>query len=233
MDGIHTRGERINSDVVFENGTLHPNVLSAVHIVSLDEDRVAFEPTLINRDRKNENRITEIWFPGVHSDIGGGYWHDGLADVSLTYMIGMCRKALGDDISFEFPTRRKDVAKLLDDQGEILALLDVDDILVHPNITGMVHRHTAGAGKFLEKDMRKVCVKENDMAVAAGECRPLVHHSVKARFDLVAEYRPSALRGVVFDLLDPEDGKGRIPISGISGLREHDDTRSRDEKLRG
>lgn len=233
MDGIHTRGEQVSSDIVFENGTLHPNVFCAVHIVSLDEDRVAFEPTLINRDPENEDRITEIWFPGVHSDIGGGYWHDGLADVSLSYMIEKCRKFLGENINIEFPTKRKNIANLLEEQGEILALLDADDILVHPNITGMVHRHTTGAGKFLEKDVRKVCVKENDRAVPPKKCRPLVHHSVKARFDLVAEYRPSALRGVEFDLLDPENGTNRIPVSGISGLREHNDTRNREAKLRG
>ncbi len=235
LDGIHTRGERISSDVVFENGTLHPNVLSAVHIISLDEDRVAFEPTLINRDLdpEKEDRITEIWFPGVHSDIGGGYWHDGLADVSLSYMIGKFRDALGDNISIEFPTSQKNVARLLEEQEEILALLDVDDILVHPNIAGMVHRHTTGAGKYFDKDVRKVCVWENDRAVGPERGRPLVHHSVKARFDLVAEYRPSALRGVEFDLLDPKGGTDRIRISGISGLREFTDDRSRDVKLRG
>ena len=40
MDGIHTKGEAISSDVVFENGTLDPRIQRAVHIVSLDEDRV-------------------------------------------------------------------------------------------------------------------------------------------------------------------------------------------------
>ena len=83
MDGVHRSGEEISSDVVFENGTLDNRIERAAHIVSLDEDRIAFEPTLMNRDEKNPERITEIWFPGVHSDIGGGYWHDGLADVMI------------------------------------------------------------------------------------------------------------------------------------------------------
>lgn len=232
MDGVHTRGEEISSDVVFENGTLHPNVLCAVHVVSLDEDRVAFEPTLINRDPRESDRITEIWFPGVHSDIGGGYWHDGLADVSLTYMIKKSQEALGENIKMEEPTKNN-ISRLLKEQGEILELLDVDDILVHPNVMGMVHRHTTGIGKLFDKDVRKVCVREEDRALRPEVCRPLVHHSVKARFDLVAEYRPAALRGVEFDLLDPNDGTSRIRISGISGLREYLDTRSRDEKLSG
>ena len=154
MDGVHTRGEAISSDVVFENGTLDPRIRRAVHIVSLDEDRVAFEPTLINRDEGNPDRITEIWFPGVHSDIGGGYWHDGLADVSLRFMIEQCKEALGEDINIAESTTAE-IGRLLSEQGEILKLLDIDDILVHPNVTGMVHRHTTGSGRLYAKDVRK------------------------------------------------------------------------------
>lgn len=230
MDGVHTRREEISSDVVFENGTLNPRIRRAVHIVSLDEDRVAFEPTLINRDINNSERITEIWFPGVHSDIGGGYWHDGLSDVSLTYMIEKCRESLNEKINIA-DSKSEEITKLLDEQGEILKLLNVDDVLIHPNVTGMVHRHTTGSGKFYPKDLRKVCVWDDDRPLRPSECRPLVHHSVKSRFDLVAEYRPPVLRGVEFDLMLSDNTM--VQISGISGLREFDDKRSKKEKLSG
>ena len=230
MDGIHTEGERISSDVVFENGTLAEGITRAVHVVSLDEDRVAFEPTLINWDKEKPERITEVWFPGVHSDIGGGYWHDGLADVSLSFMIQQCKKALGESI-YIAESSTEEIDRLLKKQGEVLKLLDVDDILIHANVTGMVHRHTTGLGKIYPKDVRKVCVRDNDRAVSPDKCRPVVHHSVKARFDLVAEYRPAALRGVQFDLLCPDGST--CQISGISGLREHQDKRTREKKLGG
>ena len=42
MDGIHRKGEKISTDVVFENGTLHAGVRRAVHAVSLDETRIPF-----------------------------------------------------------------------------------------------------------------------------------------------------------------------------------------------
>ena len=82
MDGIFFRGDIASSDVLFEDGTLHDGVKRAVHLLALDEERVPFTPTHINRDRENPSRITEIWMPGVHSDVGGGYWMDGLADCS-------------------------------------------------------------------------------------------------------------------------------------------------------
>ena len=231
MDGIHRSSEEISSDVVFENGTLDNRIRRAVHIVSLDEDRVAFEPTLMNRDQLNPGRITEIWLPGVHSDIGGGYWHDGLADVSLSYMMKKCKGTMKDHLFIEESTTTK-IRDLLHDQGEILKLIDVDDILIHPNVTGTVHRHITGTQKLYSKDVRKVCVRDNDKPLKPAQCRPLVHHAVKARFDLVAEYRPPALRGLEFDLLPP-DGTTRIPISGISGLREYQDGRTDNEKLAG
>lgn len=221
MDGIHRENESISSDVLFEHGTLDSRIHRAVHIVSLDEDRITFEPTLINLDKPHadghmvntsgyqvlNDRITEIWFSGVHSDIGGGYWHDGLADASLTFMIDECKEALREDIFIENSDPTK-IRKLITEQGDILSLIDVDDILIHPNVTGMVHRHSSGLGKFYPKTPRRVCVNKNDRLIKvspnglkADPTRPLVHHSVKSRFDLVAEYRPAALRGVEFNQL--------------------------------
>ena len=99
MNGIHRQGERLSSDVVFENGTLHEGIKQAVHLLALDEDRVAFSPTLINQDPNNPKRIEEVWLPGVHSDIGGGYWFDGLSDLALAFMIARCQATLGQAIA--------------------------------------------------------------------------------------------------------------------------------------
>ena len=146
----------------------------------------------------------------MHSDIGGGYWHDGLADVTLTYMIGECKAQLTDDVSIATSSART-IGEVLASQGEVLRMLDIDDILIHPNVTGMAHAHTEGLGKLYSKQVRKVCVREDDKALPSCDFPPLVHHSVKARFDLVPEYRPAALRGLDFELLlagaDPK-GKG-------------------------
>ena len=226
MNGIHRSGETLSSDVFFENGTVNERVERAIHIVSLDENRIAFEPTLMNRDKSNPNRITEIWFPGVHGDIGGGYWYDGLADVSLNYMIDRCREQLGKDILIE-KSGAKAIDRLLKNQGPTLEALDVDDILIHPNVTGVTHAHTEGFGKLYSKEFRKVCVWDNDRGLATSICRPLVHHAVKARFDLVPDYRPPALRGLQFKLLlpkkDKKTGIDSIPINGIAKLREYKD----------
>ncbi len=217
MDGIHRKGETIRSDVVFENGTVHDRVGHAVHILSLDEDRIAFEPTQMNRDLKCPERIEEIWFPGVHSDIGGGYWHDGLSDIALQFMIDRCKNS-GVDISIK-KSNASEIRNLLNSQGDVLKMLDVDDILIHENFNGISHLHTEGMGSLYSKRIRRVCVRENDNPVRIEVIRPLVHHSVKSRFDAVPEYRPPALRGLEFDVW-LSDNEIKKDIRGIAGLRE-------------
>lgn len=237
MDGIQRRGEKIATDVVFENGTVDRRVKRAVHILSLDEDRVAFAPTQMNRDPNDDDsdgnkRITEIWFPGVHSDIGGGYWCDGLSDVALKYMIEQCKACLKVNIQIADPRDPAAVRELLEKQGELLKILDADDILMQPNVTGVSRTRPEGLGKLHDRAAREVCVRGDNDALPADSQPPLLHHSVKARFDLVPDYRPPALRGVDFELLLP-DSVDREKLRGISGLRTHQDQRERNEKMEG
>ena len=223
MDGIHRKGEKISTDVVFENGTLHEGVKRAVHIVSLDEDRVTFTPTLINKDDLRPDRILEVWFPGVHSDIGGGYWHDGLSDLALEFMIGECKKALGGDIQIHEADRDTihgllEKQGLAEDQGKGLPIMDVDDFVIYPMATGTLHEHGGLIAKAGDQAPRRVCVFHDDSL--SRDAVPLVHHSVRERFNNVPGYRPAALRGLEFFLLLPDDEKIG-PLNGISGLREH------------
>ena len=74
---------------LFRDFTVAKNVKKAYHLLAIDENRDAFEPTLMNHDPK---RIEEVWFSGVHSDVGGGYDKRRLADITLHYMIERARK---------------------------------------------------------------------------------------------------------------------------------------------
>jgi uncharacterized protein (DUF2235 family) len=50
----------------------NPSVHAARHAVSIDERRWFFRQNRLNKATPDQ-RIDELWFPGVHSDIGGGY----------------------------------------------------------------------------------------------------------------------------------------------------------------
>ena len=64
-------------------------VESAYHAVAVDEKRLPFLPTLMTPNTKhNASNFEQKWFPGVHSDVGGGYIESGLSDIALEWMAG-------------------------------------------------------------------------------------------------------------------------------------------------
>lgn len=67
--------------------TVPDNVQQAYHMLALDEHRDSFEPTLMDPDPIRPERIVEIWFPGDHANIGGGWATDKLSDVTLDFLL--------------------------------------------------------------------------------------------------------------------------------------------------
>ncbi|MFJ9366260.1 DUF2235 domain-containing protein [Nocardia sp. NPDC101769] len=77
----------------FHDVRLSHIVLCARQALAIDERRRAFAPCLweIPDDQRNlynrPDRVKQVWFEGVHSDIGGGYADCGLSDITLRWMI--------------------------------------------------------------------------------------------------------------------------------------------------
>ena len=127
-------GTKPASDVVFENGKMSENVQKAVHLVALDENRIVFQPTLFDYD---SDRITEVWFPGVHSDVGGGYSYDGLSDLALEYMIKKMEQVCGGYVQIH-DSETIDYEQLNDkDDTQITK----DDINRKALCDGILHEH--------------------------------------------------------------------------------------------
>jgi len=76
----------------FHDTTLGSNVEVARHAVALDEIRSSFTPTLWT-SHSDCTDMKQVWFPGVHSDVGGGYAETGLSDGALQWMIQEAKKA--------------------------------------------------------------------------------------------------------------------------------------------
>jgi uncharacterized protein (DUF2235 family) len=79
---------------------LDARVQRACHALSLDEERTTFHPLLWTEDtersaslasddlqRTRDERISQVWFAGVHSNVGGGYPDDALAHIPLIWMM--------------------------------------------------------------------------------------------------------------------------------------------------
>jgi len=81
---------------------LSSKVERACHAICLDDERTTFQPVLWDESRQRDpaadtwlsesQRITQVWFAGVHSNVGGGYPDDSLAQVPLTWMMHEAEK---------------------------------------------------------------------------------------------------------------------------------------------
>lgn len=86
-------GNWAGKDDHFHDTKLGSAIRSAFHAVALDEHRNPFVPALFARPDNLEDRpVEQVWFPGVHSDIGGGYGppepgYASIADLSLQWMV--------------------------------------------------------------------------------------------------------------------------------------------------
>lgn len=70
----------------FLNTDLHPDVQTAYHAVSIDERRNEFPATLWTNSSPDQT-LDQVWFAGVHCDVGGGYAQGGLSDITLAWMM--------------------------------------------------------------------------------------------------------------------------------------------------
>jgi Uncharacterized alpha/beta hydrolase domain (DUF2235) len=59
----------------------------ARHALSLDDERTTFHPVLWNEKGVPPDQLHQVWFAGVHSNVGGGYPDDSLAHIPLYWII--------------------------------------------------------------------------------------------------------------------------------------------------
>ena len=70
----------------FHDVMLSSYVDNAFHALAVDEKRRPFKPTLWETKKLDYQRVEQVWFAGVHTNIGGGYEDSGLSDIAFTWM---------------------------------------------------------------------------------------------------------------------------------------------------
>jgi hypothetical protein len=90
----------------FHSTDLHPSVRAAYHALAIDDERQTFHPVLWAADKADPEQaqdaplkrpIEQVWFAGAHSNVGGGYPKQGMANVALYWMQ---RKARAEQLVF-------------------------------------------------------------------------------------------------------------------------------------
>jgi len=120
----------------FHNHRLCKNVKFGCHALSIDDERRTFHPTLWDEHHVNEDqRIEQVWFAGVHTDIGGGYTEHGLADITLQWMINKaCARGL--------------------------RLYDHHQVKINPEANGCMHDSRSGMARMYRRLQRTWAIKD-------------------------------------------------------------------------
>ncbi|MEO0575491.1 MAG: DUF2235 domain-containing protein [Pseudomonadota bacterium] len=74
---------KATNDADYNDATLSANVVAGYHAMAVDECRKFFPVLRWSEDP----RVSEVWFTGSHSDVGGGCAAMDLSDVALKWMI--------------------------------------------------------------------------------------------------------------------------------------------------
>jgi uncharacterized protein (DUF2235 family) len=103
-------GSRFCSDAfAFHETQLGAHVRHAFQALAMDEQRGNFQGAIwvpggsSERSRENQQAggpqqvLRQMWFPGVHSDVGGGYEKHGLSDTALIWMLSQVSGMLAFD----------------------------------------------------------------------------------------------------------------------------------------
>jgi len=87
FDSVSALGLIYGRNNSFDEKLSH-EVCYGCHALAVDEKRRKFYSSLWDESGKQENQtIEQVWFPGVHSDVGGGYDEDELAQIPLKWML--------------------------------------------------------------------------------------------------------------------------------------------------
>ena len=83
----------IGSPVSLPYTRRNPSIAIARHAVAMDERRAFFRTNLLEPAPGQD--VSQVWFPGVHCDVGGGYdlAESDLSNITLRWMIGEARAA--------------------------------------------------------------------------------------------------------------------------------------------
>jgi uncharacterized protein (DUF2235 family) len=171
----------------FHDTRLSRAVKFAYQALAIDEQRGPFEPTLWEQHEQADGQTLEqVWFAGVHSDVGGGYSEPALAEIPLLWMVDRAAEA---GLAF-VPDRLVPAGEGLDPQLRHVG------IQVAPDALGKLHDSLKGFYRLFRRCRRPIA---GDGASAASSA-VLRHERTDYRPRTLADYltaggRPTQVRG--------------------------------------
>jgi len=131
----------------FHDTDLSSRIDFAFHALAIDEKRKNFEATLWHQQPHSVGQVLEqVWFPGVHTDVGGGNPESGLSDIALQWML---EKARGCNLNF-------------------------DSIIINPMPSAIMHESYRGFYRLQNKFLRPIGVADPKHGATNESVHPAV-----------------------------------------------------------
>jgi len=187
LDPIHTKGGLLPF-----TATLY-DIPIVRHAVSIDERRAFFRENLVHEPATANQNVKQVWFAGVHSDVGGSYAEaeSGLSKVPLRWMLCEAQAA----------GLKLDLQKVIDVLGGKFPY-------VPPNASGKLHKSLHGVWWLAEVWPKpyyrvvgvpgQVPMLRRVITVNLGRTRLIpegahIHQSVLDRMNHLPNYKPKNL----------------------------------------
>jgi uncharacterized protein (DUF2235 family) len=148
----------------FHDTDLSSRVSHAYHALAIDENRKNFMATLWHQQPGTTGQVLEqVWFPGVHSDVGGGFTksQSGLSDIALQWML---EKARNCNLRF-------------------------NSIEMNPDPKAQLHESYFGFYRLIKRYIRPIGYLDQKR----GNTNESIHPSVMERYNNDPSYRPKNL----------------------------------------
>jgi uncharacterized protein (DUF2235 family) len=157
----------------FHDTKLSSHVRHAYQALAIDERRGPFKPTLWEQQAHATDQVLEqVWFAGVHCDVGGGYADPSLSEIPLIWMADRVRS---NGLALD-PARLTRPAGAVDEEQRH------EGIELAPDALGLIHESRKGIYRLAPSYDRPLAA---DGAAAAST-------AVRRRKEL-AGYRPEQL----------------------------------------
>lgn len=145
---------------LFYDNKIGAIIKTARHALSIDERREDFEPTIWEQDYYKQVDLKQVWFAGVHSDVGGSYAPDKngyvLSDIP---MIWMKKEAEKQNLQFQPHIENANLNPLAEQNSEESLLFKILG-LKHRVIPTNTYIHTSVKERYEKTDYRPKTLKK-------------------------------------------------------------------------
>ena len=144
----------------FPDRKLSPLVQRACHALAIDDQRQSFHPLMWKETAEDAARISQVWFAGAHSNVGGGYPKQGMSLVALDWLL----------------TEAEQAGAPFGEHGLRLNASERQSFREHASVDDKLYDPRAGLGVFYRWKIRDI-----EAMCAANDIAPKVHVSVLER----------------------------------------------------